>query len=68
MKTIVLVPYQEFSQEERIVEGVVSEVGVECKFVKKGDRIIFDHYQTDPLDIAGEKYISMLESNIIAIL
>ncbi len=71
LKNIVLIDFEDFDEKdpsERIVVGKVAETGVECKYAKKGDRIIFDRYLVDVIDIDGVRYNSILESSVIAIL
>lgn len=63
--------------KERPQEGIVIEVGSGkldengkriALEVKKGDRVIFSKYAGNEIEIEGEEYIIMRESDILAVI
>jgi len=56
------------SQESTIIKGVVFEVGNDPKLeVKKGQVIIYDKYTGQPISYAGDNYVVLHQSDIIAV-
>lgn len=52
----------------KVVSGTVLSVGPDVTTIKIGDKIIFPNYATDEIEIDGNKYYSIFEDLIIAVL
>jgi chaperonin GroES len=47
--------------------GVVTQVGTDVTSVKEGDTVLFKLYHTDTIEVDGEDYEVVKESDLIAV-
>lgn len=57
----------EDTSDDRIARGIVVKAGDKCEYVKDGDMVIFDKFQTNIVKIKGYDYLALRESYIIVI-
>ena len=48
--------------------GIVVKAGEEVKGIKEGDRVLFKKFAPDEIELEGEKFLSLEEIDILAIL
>jgi len=61
----IIVP--ESVQSMKATEGIVIAVGPETEFIKEGDTVFFGKYSGAEIERNGEKYITMNEEDVIAV-
>lgn len=63
-KSGIIIPIK--AQEKQLL-GTVIKSGPDVKYVKEGDRILFEKYSGDDLELEGIQYLIITEESIIGI-